>query len=76
MRRELEKEKGEHLEEEVPEANRPKTYAVLPYMHGVTERLQRVFKKHSVSLYSKAGYTVRNAVVNPKDPLDMVEQCG
>ena len=39
-------------------------FAVLPYMKGVTERLQRAFKKHDTRLYSKAGFTVRNAVVS------------
>ena len=49
---------------------------MVPYVRGVTERLQRVFKKHGISLYPKAGYTIRNAVVRPKDPLDTAEQCG
>jgi len=55
---------------------RPKGIAVLPYMKGVSERLQRAYRKHGISMYSKAGYTVRNAVVRPKDPLDNDEQCG
>ena len=42
----------------------------------VNERLKRVFKKHGISLYPKAGYTIKNAVVRPKDPLDTNEQCG
>ena len=58
------------------EDGKSKQYAVLPYMEGVTERLQRTFRKHDISLYSKAGFTIRNAVVSPKDPLDIGEQCG
>ena len=58
------------------EQDRRKGFAVVPYVKGVTERLQRVFKKHGICLYPKAGYTIRNAVVRPKDPLDTVEQCG
>mgnify|MGYP001824971233 CR=1 FL=1 len=56
--------------------DKPKGYAVVPYVKGVTERLQRVFKKHGISLYPKAGFTIKNAVVRPKDPLDTNEQCG
>ena len=53
-----------------------KQYAVLPYTKGVTKRLQRAFRKHSIALYAKEGFTIRNAVVSPKDPLDSGEQCG
>ena len=45
-------------------------------MKGVTEHLQRAFKKHDIRLYSNTGYTVRNAMVSSKDPLDICEQCG
>ena len=51
-------------------------FVVLPYMKGVTEHLQRVFKKHDIKLNAKAGYTVRNTVVSPKDSLDMCKWCG
>ena len=40
-------------------------FIVLPCMKGVTEHLRTAVKKHGVRLYSKAGYTVRNAVVSP-----------
>ncbi|XP_078614276.1 uncharacterized protein LOC144883555 [Branchiostoma floridae x Branchiostoma japonicum] len=66
------KQKGSHTEEKAP----PASYAVLPYMKGVTERLKRAFAKHNVSLYSKPGYTLRNALVRPKDPLLPSEKCG
>ena len=55
---------------------RPASYAVLPYMKGVTERLKRVYAKHNVSLFSKPGYTLRNALVRPKDPLLPSEKWG
>ena len=44
-------------------------------MKGITKRLQRAFRKHDIALYAKAGFTIRNAVVSPKDPLDLGEQC-
>ena len=45
-------------------------------MKGTTKRLQRAFKKRDIALYAKAGFTIRNAVVHPKDPLDLDGQCG
>ncbi|KAI8477848.1 Cartilage matrix protein [Branchiostoma belcheri] len=54
----------------------PASYAVLPYIKGVTERLKRAYAKHNVSLFSKPGYTLRNALVSPKDPLLPSEKCG
>ena len=45
-------------------------------MQGVAERLQRAFRKHDISLYAKASFTLRNAVVSPKDSLDIGEQYG
>ncbi|XP_019613587.1 PREDICTED: adhesion G-protein coupled receptor G7-like [Branchiostoma belcheri] len=54
----------------------PASYLVLPYIHGVTERLKRVYAKHNVSLYSKPGFTLRNALVRPNDPLAPSEKCG
>ena len=45
-------------------------------MQGVSERLARVFHKRNIRLYSKAGLTIRNLVVAPKDSLEVNEQCG
>ena len=48
-------------------------FVVLPYMKGVTVRLQRAYKQHSIQFFCKAGYVIRNAVVCLKDPLDTEE---
>ena len=47
-----------------------KAFVVLSYVKGVMERLQRAYKQHNIQLFCKAGYTIRNAVVCLKDPLD------
>ena len=70
-----EEEKRQHPEQE-GEKRQPKAQAVLPYMKGLTERLQRAYRKHNVNLYSKAGFIVRSVVISRKDPLDTEEQCG
>ena len=53
-----------------------KAFVVLPYMKGVTERLKRAYKQNNIQLFCKAGYTIQNVVVHPKDPLDTGEKCG
>ena len=42
----------------------------------MTERLQRVYKKHNIALHSKPGYTIRQALVAPKDKLQTDEKQG
>ena len=37
----------------------------------VSERLRREYEKHNSSRYDKAGYSTKNALVRPKDPLDV-----
>ena len=51
-------------------------FAVLPYVKGVSERLQRCFKKHNISLYHTAGQTLRQTLVHPKSNMKPVEHCG
>ena len=67
------------MQREQGEQTRSKTHVVphvvLPYVQGMTERLQRVFKKH-IALHSKPGYTLRQALVAPKDKLSSDEKQG
>ena len=53
----------------------PKAFMLLPYMKGVTERLQRAYQQHNIRLFCKARYTIQNAVVCLKDPLGPEEKC-
>jgi hypothetical protein len=48
----------------------------LPYVRGLSEKLQRVFKKHGLSVYHKPWNTLRQSLVNPKDKLDKMNRCG
>jgi hypothetical protein len=62
------------VQEGVSDARRK--HIVLPYVQGMTERLQRVFRKHNIALHSKPGYTLRQALVAPKDKLLTDEKQG
>ena len=68
--------KSKNVKKVKDQKEKQKGFVVLPYCKGISERLKRVFKKHGVSLYSKAGQTIRQSLVRPKDPLDPPEQCG
>ena len=44
-------------------------------MKVITKRLQRAFRKYDIAQYAKAGFTIKSAVVSPKDHLDLGDQC-
>ena len=39
----------------------------IPYVNGLTERIQRVYKKHKLKAAMKPHSTLRNILVHPKD---------
>ena len=55
---------------------RSETHVVIQYVPGMTEQLQWVYKKHNIVLHSKLGYTLRQALVAPKDKLSSDEKQG
>ena len=48
----------------------------IPYISGLSEQLQRVFKSHSIPSYHKPVNTIRSLLVNPKDKSKKETQCG
>ena len=44
-----------------------KRMAVIPYVHGISERIQRIFKKYNISTAMKPHQTLRRLLVHPKD---------
>lgn len=70
------KERQDNAQQELDNTKKAKTCVVIPYTRGMSERLSRVYKKHGISMFSKPGYTLRQALVAPKDPLTKDEKCG
>ncbi len=48
----------------------------IPYIQGLSEQLQRIFKKHGVSTYHKPTNKLREILVKPKDKTPMEQQSG
>ena len=54
-----------------------KRYQVsLPYVPGLSEELQRIFKAHDTPTYHKPINSLRSQLVRPKDPSAKEKQCG
>ena len=54
---------------------RPKQVSI-PYVQGVSEKLQSIFKKYNISTIHKPYNTVKDFLVHPKDPTPTLKQCG
>ena len=48
----------------------------IPYVQGITESLQRLYRSHGLSTYVQPQNTLRSLVVAPKDKPDKLEKCG
>ena len=55
---------------------RSKCMVVIPYIKGVTEKLQRVYKKHNIATSVKPQRTIRNILVHPKDKIGKDKKTG
>ena len=48
---------------------------VIPYIQGVSERLQRVYKKYYIQTAIKPVNTLKSLLVHPKDKIDQLQTC-
>ncbi|KAL9970993.1 hypothetical protein ACROYT_G023466 [Oculina patagonica] len=56
--------------------NEKKIYASAPYIKGISERLQRAFKSHEVTLIHKPVNSLRSQLVHVKDKTSNLKKCG
>jgi hypothetical protein len=55
---------------------RSRGYVTLPYIKGVTERVQRIYRSHNISSTVKPHTSLRNILVHPKDKIDDDDKTG
>ena len=58
------------------EENDSLSHVVLPYVHGVSENLTKIFRDHRVRVFHKPYNTLRNQLVHPKDKSEDCRKCG
>ena len=59
--------------DKVNKDRKTKGMVVIPYVKGLSESLERVFRKHQVATAMKPHQTIRHLLVHPKDKQDI---CG
>ena len=56
--------------------NEKRVYASVPYIKGISERLQRAFKSHKVTIVHKPVSSLRSQLVRVKDKTENLKKCG
>ena len=56
--------------------NEKKVYFSVPYIKGISERLQRAFKSHEVTVVHKPVNSLRSQLIHVKDKTGNLKKCG
>ena len=65
---------GSRVSEE--SVNEKRIYAPVPYIKGISERLQGAFKSHEVTLVHKPVNSLRSQLVRVEDKTENLKKCG
>ena len=66
------RKEGKKLKKKAKEKDsKTKGLVILPYVKGLSESVQRVFRKHHVATAMKPHQTIRNVLVHPKDKTEL-----
>ena len=73
----LDNSNGKQEEQETDKRKKDKNYrsqAVIPYVEGISERVDRVLKKYGVATAMRPHTTLRRMLVYPNDKIEPEEQ--
>ena len=74
MKTTMNKKKRETTKKDKEQSTKPA--CPLPYIQGVSEKLERIYKKYGAKIYHKPYNTLRNILVNPKDKTPIDKKSG
>lgn len=75
VRRSIE-EKKQKPKSATKKEEKNKGHVMLPYIHGLSERLRRVLKQHKIGSTFKPFNKVSQTIVHPKDQIQKEDKCG
>ncbi len=70
MKKAKQKKQEQPTKKKTDSATKTKGMVVIPYVGGLSEKLQRVFKKHHISTAVQPHHTLRSYLVHPKDKIE------
>ena len=59
-----------------PPSGKSSTFITLPFVDGLSQKLQRIFKSYGVATSFKPHTTLRKLLVSPKDPTANIRKAG
>ena len=70
------KKKTPHQPNNTNQPSKRPQRVIIPYVRGVSEKLQSVYKKYKITMIHKPTNTLRDHLVHPKDKIETLKECG